>query len=74
MSSWKKASATVGLAGLMPYEAAKGALMCEDFQNLPDPLGDVIIEVKVSILLYYSTLPISIKFYYSCMLNMSDIY
>ena len=52
MSSWKKASAAVGLAGLMPHEAAKKALMCEEVQNLPDPFRDVIMEVKVSILYY----------------------
>ena len=62
MLSWKKASAVVGFAGLMPHEAAKVALMCKDFQNLPDPFGDVIMEVKVKLLLYYSTLPILTKF------------
>ena len=36
--SWKKDSAAVGLAGLTPAEAAKGALLCEEFQNMPDPL------------------------------------
>ena len=36
--SWKKDSACVGLAGLMPAEAAKEALLCEEFQNMPDPL------------------------------------
>ena len=35
---WKKDSAAVGLAGLTPEEAAKGALLCEEFQNMPDPL------------------------------------
>ena len=35
---WKKDSAAVGLAGLTPVEAAKGALLCEEFQNMPDPL------------------------------------
>ena len=35
---WKKDSAAVGLAGLKPVEAAKGALLCEEFQNMPDPL------------------------------------
>ena len=35
---WKKDSAAVGLAGLTPAEAAKGALLCEEFQNMPDPL------------------------------------
>ena len=36
--SWRKDSAAVGLAGLTPAEAAKGALLCEEFQNMPDPL------------------------------------
>ena len=31
--SWEKALAAVGLAGLTPQEAAKGALLCEDFQR-----------------------------------------
>ena len=36
--SWKKYSAAVGLAGLTPAEAAKGTLLCEEFQKMPDPL------------------------------------
>ena len=36
--SWKKASPAVGLAGLTPAEAAKGALLCEEFQKMPNPL------------------------------------
>ena len=36
--SWKKDSAAVGLAALTPAEAAKGALLCEEFQKMPDPL------------------------------------
>ena len=36
--SWKKDSAAVGLACLTPAEAAKGALLWEEFQNMPDPL------------------------------------
>ena len=36
--SWKKDSAAVGLAGLTPAEAVKDALLCEEFQNMPDPL------------------------------------
>ena len=35
---WKKDSAAVGLAGLTLVEAAKGALLCQEFQNMPDPL------------------------------------
>ena len=40
----------MGLAGLTPREAAKGALLCEAFQKMPDPdpFGNVIKEVKVS--------------------------
>ena len=37
--SWKKDSASVELAGLTPAKAAKGALLCEEFQNMPDPLN-----------------------------------
>ena len=51
--SWEKASAAVVLAGLTPQEAAKGALFCEDFQQMPDPFGDVIREVKVSTAVYF---------------------
>ena len=36
--SWKKDSAAVGLAGLTHSEAVKGALLCAEFQNMPDPL------------------------------------
>ena len=36
--SRKNDSAVVGLAGLTPAEAAKGALLCEEFQKMPDPL------------------------------------
>ena len=50
---WKKASAVVGLAVLTPREAAKGALLCEDFQKMLDPFGDVIREVKVSTAVYF---------------------
>ena len=51
--SWEKALAVVALAGLTPWEAAKGALLCEDFQKMPDPFGDVIKEVKVSTAVYF---------------------
>ena len=47
--SWEKALAAVRLAGLTPQEVAKGALLCEDFQKMPDPFGDVIREVKVQL-------------------------
>ena len=49
--SWKKESAKVDLSGLTPREAARGALTCPDFQNMPDPLdpyGRVVKEEDVS--------------------------
>ena len=52
MSS-EKALAAVGLAGLTPWEAAKGTLLWEDFQKMPDPFGDVIRGVKVSTAVYF---------------------
>ena len=36
--SWKKALAAVGLAGLTPREAARGALTQPEFQLMLDPL------------------------------------
>ena len=39
--SWQKQAAAVGLAGLSPREAALGALCCEQFQLMPDPLAGV---------------------------------
>ena len=42
-------SADVGLAGLDPEEAAKGALFWEEFQNMPDPLGDPRSVLRVSL-------------------------
>ena len=55
--SWAKESAVAGLGGMMPREAARGALMLEDFQlihnPLPDPApeyGDLIEVIKVSII------------------------
>ena len=52
MTSWKKASAAVGLSGLTPREAARGALTCPEFQNMPDPLnkdpfGPVVVKAEV---------------------------
>ena len=51
--SWKKASSELSLAGLIPREAAKGAHMVLNFQNMPDLIGTdqfgaIIEEVKVS--------------------------
>ena len=39
--SWQKQAAAVGLAGLSTREAALGALYCEQFQLMPDPLARV---------------------------------
>ena len=39
--SWCKDSASVGLSGLTVREAAKGVLLCEEFQKMPDPLFKV---------------------------------
>ena len=39
--SWCKDSTAVSLSGLTVHEAAKGALLCEEFQKMPDPLFKV---------------------------------
>ena len=57
--SWQKQAAVVGLAGLSSHEAALGALCCEQFQLMPDPLARVKKEdsfMVVSALLSYSTM------------------
>ena len=57
--AWQKQSAAVGLAGLTPHEAALGALCCEQFQLMPDPLAGVKKEdmfLVVSALFSYSTM------------------
>ena len=59
--SWKKDSASVGLAGLTPHEAAKGALLCEEFQNIPDPL-----DIKKEDLFLLFTMSIQSKQVYLC--------
>ena len=45
--SWQTEAGKVGLAGLTPEEAAIGALQCDLFQNIPDPLenplGNIIV-------------------------------
>ena len=54
--AWQKQSAEVGLAGLTPREAALGALYCEKFQLMPDPLAGVKKEdmfMLVSALFYF---------------------
>ena len=57
--AWQKESAAVGLAGLSPREAALGALCCEQFQLMPDPLAGVKKDdmfLLVSALFSYSTM------------------
>ena len=57
--SWQKQAAVVGLAGLSPCEEALGALCCEQFQLMPDPLAGVKKEdmfMVVSALFSYSTM------------------
>ena len=57
--AWQKQSAAVGLAGLTPREAALGALCCEQFQLMPNPLAGVKKEdmfMVVSALFSYSTM------------------
>ena len=49
--SWAKASVVVGLSGLTPREAERGALTLSQFQKMPDPLepyGPVVKEEDVS--------------------------
>ena len=43
--SWARESAKVGLAGLTPKEAARGAMFLRCFQDMPDPLHEEI-EIK----------------------------
>ena len=59
MTSWKKASAVVGLSGLTPREAVRGALTCPKFQNMldlldRDPFGPVLVKAEVRNTLLYS--------------------
>ena len=58
MMSWKKALAVVGLSCLTPREAARGALTCPEFQNMPDPLdedlfGPLVVKAEVRNRLLY---------------------
>ena len=39
--SWCKDSTSVSLSGLTVREAAKGVLLSEEFQKMPDPLFKV---------------------------------
>ena len=36
--AWHKVSAEAGLAGLEPWEAARGVMLVPEFQNMSDPL------------------------------------
>ena len=57
--AWQKQSAKVGLAGLTPCEVALGALYCEQFQLMPNPLAGVKKEdmfMVVSALFSYRTM------------------
>ena len=47
--SWIKESAKVGLSGLTPREAARQALMNPHFQQIRDPLEQLVKEMNVSI-------------------------
>ena len=59
MTGWEQASAAVGLSGLTTRKAARGALTCPEFQNMPDPLdnnpfGPVVVKAEVrNILLWF---------------------
>ena len=55
--SWCKDSTSVGLSGLTVQEAAKGALLCEEFQKMPDPLFKVqnFIPLKILVIKVYCT-------------------
>ena len=57
MTSWKKASAVVGLSGLTPREVVRGALTCPEFQNMLDLLdkdlfGPVVVKAEVRNIFY----------------------
>ena len=59
--SWQKQAAAVGSAGLFPCEEALGALCCEQFQLMPNPLAGVKKEdmfMVGSALFSYSTMSI----------------
>ena len=40
--SWAKESAKVGLGGIKPVDAARGAMFLPVFQGMPDPLGEEV--------------------------------
>ena len=53
--SWAKSSASAGLGGFTPREAARGAFQLEEFQMMEDPLvvedkyGPVVKEVRIKL-------------------------
>ena len=54
--AWHKASAEAGLAGLEPWEAARGVMLVPEFQNMPDPLDPskgsfLLVSVYLNIIL-----------------------
>ena len=61
--SWKKDSAAVGLARLTPVEAAKGTLLCEEFQNMPDPLDVKKEDLFLLICSVYNVDMVETRFY-----------
>ena len=77
---------SVGLGSLTVWEAAKGALLCEDFQKMPDPLFKVpkfpysplcinvntkIIKLSLDLLLKYGAVVLSSRNSAAVLLRMS---
>ena len=46
--SWVKDSVKVGLAGLTPLEAARGAMFLPVFQDMSDPLKEEPQEIEIT--------------------------
>ena len=72
--SWKKDSAAVGLAGLTPAKAAKGALLCEEFQNMPDPLDVKKEDLFLLVCIVYNVDMVKTRVFMLCMLYHDKIY
>ena len=49
-SRWSESARLVGLGGLTPAQAARGALFQADFQDMPDPLAE---KDTLSYMVYY---------------------
>ena len=47
---WLESTRLVGLGGLTPAQAARGALFKSDFQDMPDPLAE---KDTLSYMVYY---------------------